>query len=123
MILLCSSSQGNVHVRRKTIEAFQDDPDSSDDEDSLRKKKKKKRKIAKNPCKVIMLSLDNAASGTNLTRATHVILVEPVGGSLTYAQGTEAQAIGRAHRQGGGARPVPLKVVRMIISDTVEEVS
>ena len=95
-----------------------------EDSDGRKKKRRKKKKSKRDGdgTKVIMLSLNNAASGTNLTRATHVILIEPVGGSRTYAQATEAQAIGRAHRQGGGERSVPLKVVRMIISDTTEEV-
>jgi len=36
--------------------------------------------VQQDAIRVIMLSLDNAASGTNLTQATHVILLEPVGG-------------------------------------------
>lgn len=43
-------------------------------------------------------------------RATHVIIMEPVAGSKAYATATEAQAVGRAHRQGGGERAIPLKV-------------
>jgi SNF2 family DNA or RNA helicase len=101
--------QGNVHVRRQTIQAFQDEGF----EDSKKSKKK--------PVKCIMLSLENAASGTNLTRATHVVLIEPVGGTKAYATATEAQAIGRAHRQGGQARKFPLKVVRFVMRGTGEQ--
>jgi SNF2 family DNA or RNA helicase len=50
--------------------------------------------------RVIMLSLEHAASGTNLTEATHIILIDPVAGSQSEAFSTEQQAIGRAHRMG-----------------------
>ncbi len=70
--------------------------------------------------KVLLLSLSNAASGSNLTQATHVILVDPLAGSREHAQAYEAQAIGRAHRQ-GTLRNQKLKVVRLIVRDTPEE--
>ena len=35
---------------------------------------------------VIKLSSDNSASGSNLTRATHVVLFEPSGGSIEHAK-------------------------------------
>jgi len=111
--LFCS---GNVHVRRKMIEAFQEEEEEGGDE-----KKKKKRRRPKAACKVMMLSLDNAASGTNLTAATHIILCEPGHGLKSHANAIDAQAIGRAHRQGGGGRSFPLKVVRMVTRDTVEQ--
>jgi len=47
-----------------------------------------------------MLSLEHAASGTNLTEASHIILIDPVAGSKAEAFSTEQQAIGRAHRMG-----------------------
>ena len=47
-----------------------------------------------------MLSLQNAASGTNLVEATHVVLIDPVAGSKEEAIAVESQAIGRAHRMG-----------------------
>lgn len=47
-----------------------------------------------------MLSLEHAASGTNLVEASHVILIDPVAGSKEEAIAVEAQAIGRAHRMG-----------------------
>lgn len=50
--------------------------------------------------RVIMLSLEHAASGTNLTEASHIILIDPVAGSESEAFSIERQAIGRAHRMG-----------------------
>jgi len=87
--------RGNVHQRNKVISSFQTDP-------SVR---------------VLMLSLAYAASGTNLTNATHVILIDPVAGSKEEAVAIERQAIGRAHRFGQTKQVV---VVRMIIKDTIE---
>lgn len=78
---------------------------------------------------VIMLSLDHAASGTNLTEASHIFLIgtssgtcgsdinvfalDPVSGTREEALATERQAIGRAHRLGQNSQ---VTVVRMIIS-------
>ena len=50
--------------------------------------------------RVIMLSLEHAASGTNLVEATHVILIDPVADTTERAVAIESQAIGRAHRMG-----------------------
>ena len=50
--------------------------------------------------RVIMLSLEHAASGTNLVEATHVILIDPVADTKERAVAVESQAIGRAHRMG-----------------------
>jgi len=47
-----------------------------------------------------MLSLENAASGTNLIEGTHVILLDPVAGTRAKAVAVETQAIGRVHRIG-----------------------
>jgi len=47
-----------------------------------------------------MLSLEHAASGTNLTEATHIILMDPFAGTQDEAVSVEQQAIGRAHRMG-----------------------
>jgi SNF2 family DNA or RNA helicase len=86
--------KGNVHMRNKAIETFK-----------------------KNKVQAIMLSLENAASGTNLIEASHVVLLDPISESKEKAQAIEAQAIGRAHRQG---QTKGIKVIRMIIKDTVE---
>jgi SNF2 family DNA or RNA helicase len=50
--------------------------------------------------KVIMLSLKNAASGTNLTEATHIFFVEPINASREESRAIESQAIARACRVG-----------------------
>jgi SNF2 family DNA or RNA helicase len=68
--------------------------------------------------RVLMLSLESAASGTNLTEASHVILVDPVAGTKSHADATEAQAIARAHRIG---QTKQVKVIRLIIRDTIEQ--
>jgi SNF2 family DNA or RNA helicase len=68
--------------------------------------------------KVIMLSSESAASGTNLTKAEMVILLDPVYGTYEYRRNTEWQAIGRAYRTG---QTKQVKVIRFITKNTVEE--
>lgn len=68
--------------------------------------------------KVIMLSSESAASGTNLTKASTIIFFEPIYGTLKYRKDLENQAIGRAHRLG---QKNNIKVVRFIIKNSVEE--
>jgi SNF2 family DNA or RNA helicase len=72
----------------------------------------------KDDIQVIMLSSESAAAGTNLTRATKVILLEPVSGTYEFRKNTEGQAIGRAHRTG---QTEQVTVVRFIIKDSIEE--
>lgn len=88
--------RGNVYQRDKALREFEQD----------------------DKIKVIMLSSESAASGTNLTKATEVILLDPVYGNYEYRKNTEWQAIGRAHRLGQKHR---VKVVRFVIKDTIEE--
>ena len=73
----------------------------------------------KSNIKVIMLSSESAASGTNLTKASTVIFIEPIYGDLKYRKDLENQAIGRAHRLG---QKNNIKVVRFIIKNSVEEI-
>lgn len=73
---------------------------------------------SKDDIKVIMLSSESAASGTNLTKAKNVILLDPVHGTYEYMRNTEWQAIGRAYRMG---QTQEVNVVRFIIKNTVEE--
>lgn len=73
---------------------------------------------AKDDIKVIMLSSESAASGTNLTKAKNVILLDPVYGTYEYRRNTEWQAIGRAYRMG---QTQEVNVVRFIVRNTVEE--
>lgn len=68
--------------------------------------------------RVIMLSSSYAASGSNLTKATKIIFIEPVYGDYTFRKNVEEQAIARAHRLG---QKKPITVVRFIISNTIEE--
>ena len=68
--------------------------------------------------KVIMLSSESAASGTNLTKASTIIFIEPIYGALKYRKDLENQAIGRAHRLG---QKNNIKIVRFIIKNSVEE--
>lgn len=68
--------------------------------------------------KVIMLSSDSAASGTNLTKASQVILLDPMYGDYKYRKDQEAQAIGRAHRLGQKNK---IKVIRLIVKNSIEE--
>ena len=88
--------KGNVWQRDKAIREF----NSRDD------------------IKVIMLSSERTASGTNLTKAENVILLDPVYGTYEYRRNTEWQAIGRAYRMG---QTNQVNVVRLIIKNTVEE--
>lgn len=87
--------KGNVFMRTKAIANFTQDSRT----------------------RVIMLSLENAASGLNLTEATHIILLDPIAGSKEEARAIERQAIGRAHRQG---QQKQITVVRFIIKGTIE---
>jgi len=67
--------------------------------------------------RVIMLSMDKSAAGTNLIEATHIILFDPPGGSLSEAHAIERQAIGRAVRQGQNKS---VTVLRFIVNNTIE---
>mmetsp|Transcript_4331 Transcript_4331/g.4763 ORF Transcript_4331/g.4763 Transcript_4331/m.4763 type:complete len:165 (+) Transcript_4331:3-497(+) len=66
---------------------------------------------------ILLLSSENAASGTNLVEAEYVILVDPVSGSKSEAEATEGQAIGRAYRIGQEKQVI---VVKFIVKHTVE---
>lgn len=68
--------------------------------------------------KIIMLSSESSASGTNLTKAELVIILDPVYGSYEYRRNTEWQSIGRAYRMG---QQHQVEVIRIIIRGTVEE--
>lgn len=68
--------------------------------------------------KVIMLSLKNAASGTNLTEATHIFFVEPINASKEEVRAIESQAIARACRVG---QKQQIMLMRVLIENTVEE--
>ena len=65
-----------------------------------------------------MLSTENAASGTNLTEATHIIFMEPHKGDYGSIKAIEDQAIGRSVRLG---QINQVYVYRLIIKNTIEE--
>ena len=88
--------KGNVWQRNKIINTFNDD-------DSLR---------------VLLLSSENAASGTNLCKASKVIFIDAFDGTPEYIQQSEWQAIGRIYRLG---QTQDVEIVRFIIKDTIEE--
>jgi len=46
----------------------------------------------------MLLSFDHAASGTDLTEASHIVLLDPIIGTQARIVGVEQRAIGRAHR-------------------------
>lgn len=93
--------KGNVHQRNMAISTFR--------KDSKNKKKN---------TKVIMLSTEHAASGTNLTEANHIIFMESHSGNSGDVKAMEDQAIGRAVRLG---QENQVNVLRLIIKDTIEE--
>jgi DNA repair protein RAD5 len=68
--------------------------------------------------KIIMLSLKNAASGTNLTEATHIFFVEPINAPEEEIKTIECQAIARGCRIGQKQK---IQLIRILIEDTVEE--
>lgn len=68
--------------------------------------------------KVIMLSLKNSASGTNLTEASHIFFVEPINASKDEVKAIESQAIGRACRLGQKRK---VEFYRILVKDTIEE--
>jgi E3 ubiquitin-protein ligase SHPRH len=68
--------------------------------------------------KVIMLSLKNAASGTNLTEATHIFFVEPINARKEEHQAIEGQAIARACRVGQKHK---IMLMRILIENSIEE--
>lgn len=70
--------------------------------------------------RVLLQSLENSASGANLTRASHVLLVHPMDAdSPERAVAYEMQALGRVRRCGQEARVVHLW--RFVTRATVEE--
>jgi DNA repair protein RAD5 len=68
--------------------------------------------------KVILLSLKNAASGTNLTEASHIFFIEPINDKKEVCRAIEGQAIARACRIGQQQK---IKLFRLLVKDTIEE--
>ena len=95
--------RGNVYMRNNAIRKF---------------KYGKTSRGKKAESNVIMLSLQNAASGTNLTEATHIIFIEPVDKDKAEIDAIEGQAIGRVCRIGKDDKA---QIIRIITKDTIEE--
>jgi SNF2 family DNA or RNA helicase len=93
--------KGNVWSRNSAISKFKLGKDSTGEDN-----------------KVIMLSLSNSASGTNLTEATHIIFVEPINSKHEEVKAIESQAIGRACRLGQKNK---VKVIRILTQNTIEQ--
>jgi len=93
--------KGNVWSRNKAITKFKAGVNNEGDDN-----------------KVIMLSLKNAASGTNLTEATHILFIEPINAPSDECKAIESQAIGRACRVGQKNK---ITVMRILIENTIEE--
>ncbi len=92
----CSFITGNVYKRTKAISKFKMGGDNS----------------------VILLSLNNSASGTNLTEATHIFFVEPIDNTKENIVAIEGQAIGRAVRLGQKQKT---EIIRILCKDTIED--
>ncbi len=93
----CSFISGNVYRRNKAISRF---------------------KLGGKDNSVILLSLEHSASGTNLTEASHIIIVEPIDNTKENIKAIEGQAIGRAVRLG---QKNVIKIIRILCKDTIEE--
>jgi len=93
--------KGNVWSRNNAINKF-----------------KNGRTLSGEDNKVIMLSLKNSASGTNLTEATHIFFVEPINTNREERKAIEGQAIGRACRLGQKNK---IDIYRILVKDTLEE--
>jgi superfamily II DNA or RNA helicase len=67
---------------------------------------------------VLLLSLEDSASGTNMAHANHVVLVHPmVAGSAEEEEAYEAQAVGRVRRWGQKRK---VQVWRFVVEGTIE---
>ena len=111
---------GNVQRRRIAMSAFETKRTNNSNSNSNNNKRKRN-------VKVILISIKHAASGADLTQATHVILCDPVPGSSSQAYAAERQAVGRAVRQGmainssnGNKIEKVTKVIRLVVKDTIE---
>jgi SNF2 family DNA or RNA helicase len=88
--------QGNVHVMSHSINLFKTDP----------------------TVKIILLSSENCSSGSNLTEASHIFLLDAVNEDKVLSLAINEQAVGRAARLG---QKNTVHVYNFIIRDTLEE--
>ena len=73
-----------------------------------------------NEFKILMLSSETSASGSNLSNAEEVIFLDPVYGDIGHRKNVENQAIGRVRRLGNKFKEI--SVIKIIITDTIEEI-
>ncbi len=76
------------------------------------------QEFRKKNIQILMMSLHYAVSGTNLTEATQVVILDIYDGSKEDIEKKEGQAIGRVHRLG---QTKEINVTRFIMKDTIEE--
>jgi len=89
--------EGSIFQRTRALESFRADPSIP----------------------LLLLSLEDSASGTNLTVASHVFLLHPMlASSAAEARAFEAQAIGRVRRLG---QKRPVHIWRFVTEATIEE--
>eukprot|EP00747_Dinoflagellata_sp_TGD_P209945 gnl/TRDRNA2_/TRDRNA2_83307_c0_seq1.p1 gnl/TRDRNA2_/TRDRNA2_83307_c0~~gnl/TRDRNA2_/TRDRNA2_83307_c0_seq1.p1 ORF type:complete len:1006 (-),score=156.34 gnl/TRDRNA2_/TRDRNA2_83307_c0_seq1:30-3023(-) len=89
--------KGNIFERTRALERFRTDP----------------------AIPLLLLSVEDSSSGTNLTVASHVFLLHPMlASSPEEAAALEAQAIGRVRRLG---QKRPVHIWRFVTKGTVEE--
>jgi hypothetical protein len=69
--------------------------------------------------RILLLSTEKSASGTNLVEASHIVMLDPISGSIATAVAAEKQAVGRADRQG---QTNTVRLVRIVAKDTAEHV-
>lgn len=87
---------GNVHMMSKSIRSFKTDSQT----------------------RVLLLSSDSCNSGSNLTEASYVFLIDAVNGDAEFAKAAETQAIARTCRIG---QKKVVQVYRFVMKDTIEE--
>eukprot|EP00398_MALV-I-01_sp_L67-1_P000403 gene403-709_t len=90
--------KGDVHKRKRDISNFQHGSRQED--------------------QVLVLSMEESATGMNLVCANHCILVHPMCGDHKYATDCEKQAIGRVRRQG---QTKTCYLYRFFTEGTIEE--
>jgi SNF2 family DNA or RNA helicase len=75
------------------------------------------RRFEEGELRVLLLCFDRSFAGLHLARANHVVLLNPIVGVRDHeVAAMEEQAIGRAHRRGGGA----ITVHHLAADDTCE---
>lgn len=84
----------------------------------MNQKVKKLQEFKEDNVKIMLLSLVKSASGLNLIEANHIVLLDPMSGSVEESRAYELQALGRAHRQGQDQK---VKLMRFVMRDTFEE--